>query len=459
MFDPAFPLERLHGAEYNPRKIDQAAFDALCESVRRLGFVKPAVATQDGLIVAGHQRTRAGREVGLTTAPVWTLKAINQADELRLNQLHNSEMDNARDPVHVAPGTTPGWAEVPAAAISGNMRDAGAAIRAEIAQLIAKYGPYNAAVASLGGQVLSGQQYALACKLLRVPVRVFYVRPEDEAFTRAAFGRAYGEFSYDHLVRQTWIQTFAQLWRLRGTQRACRSPLYERIVIPHITKTTRILDFGCGQGDYVELLAWQGYQIFGVEFFAREGSLISPARVHAMIDRALESWSTQGPFDVVLADSVLNSVDSLQAESDVLTCLSALARPGGMIAWSGRDIAHPRRSEASVNAAGVRKLEFLDAHGFSAIYRQGAWFYQKFHSLDDVRRLGQEFFGDVHVMRDGDGVWQAWATKSRELPVEQVEAALRREFDLPWPGGRSVGRADQAVAAWRAAQDVHGRRT
>ena len=95
-------------------------------------------------------------------------------------------------------------------------------------------------------------------------------------------------------------------------------------------------------------------------------------------------------FDAVVCDSVLNSVDSLQAETDVLDCLLSLCKPGGMIFVSGR------RSERIASVLRHRKardpdmryVEFLDDDGFSAIYRRGLWTFQKFYSFDEAQALG-----------------------------------------------------------------------
>jgi hypothetical protein len=52
--------------------------------------------------------------------------------------------------------------------------------------------------------------------------------------------------------------------------------------------------------------------------------------------------------------------------------------------------------------------------------------------------------------------WQISVQKKFELPVEQIEASIRREFNLAWPGGLTVGRGEQAVEAWRAARAISG---
>ena len=53
----------------NPRQND-AAVDAVAESIRRFGFRQPIVVDADGVIVCGHTRYKAALKLGLETVPV-----------------------------------------------------------------------------------------------------------------------------------------------------------------------------------------------------------------------------------------------------------------------------------------------------------------------------------------------------------------------------------------------------
>ena len=55
-------IDDLKGAEYNPRKISDAKFRALCQGIVEFGFVEPIVARkEDKLVIGGHQRIAALR--------------------------------------------------------------------------------------------------------------------------------------------------------------------------------------------------------------------------------------------------------------------------------------------------------------------------------------------------------------------------------------------------------------
>lgn len=458
MFTTEFPTATLHGASYNPRAIAPDALQRLMDSITAIGFAKPIICTQAGLIVAGHQRTRASRALGRETVPAFTLKAITTYDEIRFNQLHNgTDVDDIDYPVSVPASDAIGYSDVPGAMVGGNLRSIGAAVRKEICALILKYGPWGGAVASQSGNVVSGQQYALACRLLNIPCRTFYVPDAAESAARDFFGAQYGEFSYDHLPRQTWVQTFAQMMRLRndpdGERKQNASTLYRTMVLPAITPEQRILDFGCGQGDYVRDLRAKGFRIQGVEFFYRKGMQIYPAAVHRMCDDLARSLRMDGLFDVVVCDSVLNSVDTVEAERDVMACCNALAKPGGTIFMSGRRldrVAEQARYTKSLSHG--RLVEFTDKHGFTALFRKGAWFYQKFHGEDEAKALMAEWVGPIEDYKHGQSTsFQMWARKSVTLPAGCAVESLRREFNLPWPDGKSVGRGEQIVDAFKQA--------
>lgn len=410
-FEPAYPVEGLRGAEYNPRAINADSLEQLQKSISTLGFSKPIIVTKDGLIVAGHQRSKAARALGRTHVPAFILAEISKSDEVRFNQLHNGTDLEVIDSEVTVPATQElGFTDVPGADVQGNQLATGATVRKEICSLMLRYGQWGAIVATQSGQVVSSPQYALACKLLNVPVRTFRILDYLATDARSWFGRAYG-------------------------------------VLPNLQPTERLLDFGCGQGDYLKLLQKRCHPAFGVEFFFRQEHLIDGAAVHRLIDTTLADVRKNGLFDVVVIDAVITSIDSMQAHDDVLTCANAFCKPGGRIYFSGRSLGKIEAILQNRKAASrERYLEFVDKDGFSGMYREGAWFYQKFHRTQQIQEACERFFGPMKKLHESK-MWQAWAVKTVELSVEVRRASVAREFDLPWPGGRSVGRASQALAA------------
>ncbi len=63
------PITEVKPYEKNPR-INDAAVDAVAESIRRFGFRQPIVIDVDGVIVCGHTRWKAAQKLGLAEVPV-----------------------------------------------------------------------------------------------------------------------------------------------------------------------------------------------------------------------------------------------------------------------------------------------------------------------------------------------------------------------------------------------------
>src|SRR5437899_8582356 len=75
------PIARIRSADYNPRRISDAEMQSLKRSIQRFGFVDPVVVNRRrgkrwdaseraAVIVGGHQRVRAARELGHRSVPV-----------------------------------------------------------------------------------------------------------------------------------------------------------------------------------------------------------------------------------------------------------------------------------------------------------------------------------------------------------------------------------------------------
>lgn len=61
-------IEELREYENNPRHND-AAVDAVAESIKQFGFKVPIVIDTDGVIIAGHTRRKAAEKLGLEVVP------------------------------------------------------------------------------------------------------------------------------------------------------------------------------------------------------------------------------------------------------------------------------------------------------------------------------------------------------------------------------------------------------
>lgn len=447
-------------ASYNPRVIDELGKSRLRESLRELGAIKPIVVRPNGTIIAGHQRTQAAAANGLKHLPAHVIDVKGQADEIRFNQLHNGcEVDLSDHLVRVPPGAPDTWVAVPSREVSApDHLQAGAGERHEMLKLLAKYGPFSGSIATPDGEIIAGAQYAWCARQIGIPVHVRYVPARHAQLVKEVFSQTYGEYCYDNLPKTTWGQAVVQMHRLVGP-RSLGSSLYDKVVIPRLAPGMRVLDFGAGQKAYVKKLSAEGVQILGVEFYKRKGNTVDIAGGHADISALVAELRKNGLFDFVVCDSVLNSVDSMQAEADVLATLNALCKLGGLIAFSGRPIYQVERFAArKQKAEDIRTVEFLDQNGFSAIFRAGIWQYQKFHRRAEVEALAKAYIGEEFTLTCGneahrpraDLTGSSWQVIGKKTAAPEWEAAVAREFDLPTPQGR-YGRSQEVLDAIKAA--------
>lgn len=454
-----YPLEGLRGAEYNPRKISEEQLQKLWESIRRFGVVKPIICKEDGLIVAGHQRTKALRANGVHSAPVYVLPGdTTQADEIKFNQLHNgTDVDHPDANAWIKEPLKLGWQHV--TKMDANWTCGMQVIRTNIAALILKFGPWGACVATLDGEVIHCTQYAMACIQLNQPLLVYGVPTERKQEYKEFLGDQYGRFSYDNLERKTYIQTLAQLNRIRDVPGTLprESGLYRDAVEPWLKENpkARGFDFGSGKGDYAGKLRREGYNMMDVELFRRvQGqNAIDMVWVNRAISQMCTALKKMGRFDFVVCDSVFNSVDCPEAEFAVATMLGALCKVGGRIFYSGRTLKSVHAALKSGNYktknGSAQQLYFLDEEGYSGIFRNGEWFYQKFHTQEQCEHLGSYMGIPEPEAKMGSGTWRCTGVKTHDVPFEDIERAIRYEFELDWPEGRKIGRSEDVLAAFR----------
>ncbi|MFO8013982.1 MAG: ParB N-terminal domain-containing protein, partial [Phycisphaerae bacterium] len=71
-------VESLQPYEQNPRQ-NTDAVDAVAKSIAEFGFRQPLVVTPEGLIIIGHTRWMAARQMGLARVPVHVAKGLSDA--------------------------------------------------------------------------------------------------------------------------------------------------------------------------------------------------------------------------------------------------------------------------------------------------------------------------------------------------------------------------------------------
>lgn len=462
-FIPSYPLAELRPADYNPRKLDDDKFQLLQESLRKFGVIKPVIINGgNGILTAGHQRTRAMKAIGLTHCPAIRLQGITRTDEIRFNLYHNS-IETGKSEVtldlsgsELEPGT---YAYLDHTAIS-YPRNANAIVVNGMSGLILRYGAWGSAVCSEDGRVLLNSDYAVACHQLRTPLLVYMIPREDEEEMMKYLSIEYGVYCYDVLGVKSYNQLHCQMHRLQGKKaRKITSTLYETEVIPTLRKEERTVDFGAGRCAYADMLAGQGYAILPYEPHYQTKGALNVREVVSQINRLHVDISHNGLYDVVVLDSVLNSVVNSYFEHAVLTACNALLGNKGRIHIGTRSYAFTERLKTfKKNNTKSRDLQFLDKDNFGATYRSGVWTMQHFHTHESLRKLLLQYFEQVEI-HGGEGEPQIYAVASipRKLPRAKVEEAVNVEFNMEYPGDYRHNRHEPLVKALlKALEEARG---
>lgn len=448
-FIPSYPLAALRPADYNPRKLGNDKFLMLQESLRKFGVIKPVIINGgNGILTAGHQRTRAMKAIGLTHCPAIRLQGITQTDEIRFNLFHNSIETNKSEVRLDLAGSElePGaYATIEYTAVSYK-KNANAVVVHGMSNLILRYGAWGSVVCSEDGRVLLNSDYAVACHQLRVPLLVYMIPQEDEAEMLRYLSEDYGEYCYDTLGIKSYNQLHCQMHRLAGKKRIkITSTLYENYVIPRLLKEERTVDFGAGRCAYAKMLAAQGYPIIPYEPHFQEKGALNIREVVNQINRLNIDLARGGLYDAVVLDSVLNSVVNTHFEHAVMTACNALLKRGGRIFVGTRSWHfHEHTMKCEKKCSKQRELQFIDKDNFTATYRSGVWTMQHLHTLDSLKNLLLQYFENVETFNGNSQIY-AIASCPRNLDRAKVEAAINEEFNMEYPGNYHHNRHGELV--------------
>lgn len=439
-------IDDIKPAAYNPRRITKGQQNELCESIRKFGLVVPILVNRkDNVIIAGHQRTKAARIVGIKTVPVQYVESINIGDEIKFNQIHNATESGTVKVTFNGDAEKGKFIELDNEDFT-TIRNTATVVK-EICGLTLKYGNVLSSVICKGDVIIGGD-YVKACKVLGLKVNAYVCDDSMHDDLIHYLGEDYGEYSYDHIKRDTYVQGLAQLHRSVSRddgKRANHSTLYVRHVIPYLNghaQAKTVLDFGCGKGDYIRHLKKAGYEALGVEFFNNNGTAINISKGNRMVDKLIDYLKESHSFDVVVCDSVLNSVDSVKAERSVIDFLNLMATDRLFI--SGRPLDDVTRNMHLNRDVGNAKrfVEFLDSDNFTANYRKGKWYFQHYHTKEQVKQQLEDSGFRIERLdwNKYGSSWQCEAVKVRQLPLQRYIDAIDFEFDLPLPNGRNYKR-------------------
>ena len=453
-------MDALTPAPYNPRKIDAEAFEKLKESISLFGMVKPVIINSfTKIIVAGHQRTKAARAVGMTHVPVIEIGNISTQDEMRINLAHNiAESSKTHACVTDAAQLPIGYTLLAHERFKYD-ENANPSATKDVGKLVMMYSNFLSVVIDEEGNVLCNSDFIVVGKLTRNDVLVYKLENTKRGKFIEYIFREYGVYNYDGVSDiKNYNQFLAQPPRPRD--RGFTSVLYKRFVLSYIKETYgedktsfKLVDFGAGSARSPELMHKDGYRMEWYEpnHLVRGSQKINLKAIINAIKGIELSIRKDGLFDIAILDSVLNSVISLEFEHYVMLCCNALMKPNGVFFTASR---------SELSATGVENREkaytrhslaqgYFDKDNFAPAVFHGRWGMQKYNSPEMIDAVMKRYFHEYEVKSAG-GVVNAIGRKPIQFPIEEYAHAIDAEYNFEYPNeyrhNQHVGLKDALIA-------------
>lgn len=447
-FIEKYPVKKLTGADYNPRKISDESFKKLQESLKKFGIVIPVIINSNNILIAGHQRTKAMKAIGLSETPVFISKReINVIDEINFNLRHNMVETN-KSLIKVTDNEVPTdkfyWISPKNIELIKN--DNVEKID-YIGKLLNRYGQFDSIVLDSENNIIMNSEYAVACKLENKSVLCYKLKKGIEKEFLKYMNVDYGEYNFDNLNIKNYNQTYLQ--PSARSQKNPTSVLYNDYILPFLKKNKvnkSIFDFGAGKLTYVKLLRKQGVNIYGYEPFYRSKSMPSVINIGASVKmiQLINSYLKKGKlFDLGVCDTVINATINQEYEDCVCTSCNALLDKDGKMFFATRSVNRHNRENVKKTTGRMGKLRFLDKNNFGVYNIHGVWNITNFHNENTLRKLLEKYFEKVEVSEPNNLV--AICEKPIELDLGHVEECLIKEFNIEYPNNYHHNKHEELV--------------
>lgn len=490
------PIDSVRPAAYNPRITDQARLEIVKLSLRKLGFVLPIYATDSGVIVSGHQRQIAARALGWTEVPVARVSALKPDQERALNLVFNratNDMDRGRQATpdklfRAIPGAVMEAAralpdvtgddrfpclrleQVNPKLLASTPGLSEADYQRNTARAAAHYRVLLPLVVGPTGELLNGigrLRFALERNL--ETVEVVRVGAEQSEPARWLLNNLSMDFDikshFADVLRyhsrrkkmQFFKKTLGRCYTFALTRKSAKTvdlknPKTRAAWVRQYGTT--VLDFGAGNREEIGMVREAGIRGVYFEPYACPREKDDPdlelsRQIAAEFLREVEAGTE---FHSIFCSAIFNSIPFQEDRLKVVQILAALAGPHTTLyshsVSVNSSIGRLVSGQVTFHRVYSKQQNFpIDYEPNIGMTISDRFKVQKYWTAEEYRALFETGFGVVMVGgRSGDVT--AICRKPRPVDPARLQEALRFEFDLPYSEGRSLGMADQALAAF-----------
>ncbi|MFA6109797.1 MAG: ParB N-terminal domain-containing protein [Candidatus Latescibacterota bacterium] len=478
------PIDSIKGAEYNPRAFDASRFKLIKESLRKLGWILPVYAC-DGVLLSGHQRTRAWKSLGYSEIPVVEVEGLS-ADEMRgLNILFNLATNDFRranltDQISSEAPKLPKGKFNPYPCMNYEMRGVegmmmkygisyGDADGWQYTKSMLQKGVLVPLVVSSDEKLANGNKrlFALAkAGIEQVPV-VFTSLPAKyiEYFLNKvsmdfdlkktySTQMRWGSFRRLRLSREFLGHGFSAWIRMQEFAK-CRDfdhtlPENTEKLIKRFGKT--IIDFGAGHLHETEMLRSIGMNVYPFEPYhvTTQDKPDRTASRYVAIP-LLQAIAAKRKFDSIVISSVFNSVPFKEDRDKILTICASLSDKVFICTRAERDPqfqnATGRTNFSEGNFGHVNMMANYESNTILGEIISGAPKAQKFYTLVELKEQVGKFYYNVVGFDGGNNVFVS-GSGAKKMKKSNLRAAINFEFNLPYPNEESLGMEKDAIKAF-----------
>lgn len=496
------PIDHVKGAEYNPRVRVLDRFEKLINSLKHLGFVLPLYVNADGMLLSGHQRTAAAKELGYKFVPVVDV-SISPQDEKGLNVFFNRatndfegletskevfdgfsameqsiDFDNLQviEPDTIYPCMNSKLMSVEA--LFNTIEPPSDSSVNSTSTLFTK-GIYMPVVVSESGKILNGVPRVYAYQVAGVKECECVVVPDNMAEyakwvlngismdfnIQEAFQDELRYNAYRRIAVQAQMIGFSRTYSyfaMGRTVGATRGAALKDIdvpsdlsLMPHLDDEVKkkyqaayentFIDFGCGTGHDAELLTKGGWDVLDFEPYRYNDekkicSETSRAKNKEFLDRLDVVLKSDKPRSI-LSSYVLNSIPHHKDRMAYLTILAAMATPRTKVYIGTQHVSKRVSMRDKITANMEPNMTIGDTVSSFKV--------QKYFHNDELEKMLKIFWVKVKVIEKDNTIY-ALCEYPKRPNAQLLKEALELEFNLPYADGTTMGLHEQA-------KDIFGR--